>query len=475
MPREAGVLLHPTCLPGGTLGDAAFRWIDWLAAVGFKVWQVLPLGPVGLGDSPYACPASAMGDPALIDLSSLVADGLLASRALHDRPEEPLASRAWHLRRLFEAVDAIDVLNDPRDDRELATLFMALRDAAKGQAWWRWPRPLRGCHGPAVASARRKLSEPQRRWRGVAQLFDRQWERVKMHAEARGVAILGDVPITVAHDSADVWAHQHLFALDADGRATAVAGVPPDAFSETGQVWNTPIYRWDRMADDGYAWWVNRLATACRTLDRVRIDHFRGLSAYYAIPAPAEDATEGSWQPGPGLAFFEALAAAGVDVSALIAEDLGLIDDDVHALRGAVQIPGMRVLQFAFDGDADNPHLPGNHPSDVVVYTGTHDNDTTAGWFAAQSATRQAEITTTLGCATDEVVPAMMEAAWGSAAALAIVPVQDLLALPSAARMNHPGRAFGNWRWRLDSQTFEALIASPGPDLARWSRRPDGS
>ncbi len=474
--RGAGVLLHPTSLPGpygcGDLGEEAYRFVDWLARARQSLWQILPLGPPGFGNSPYATRSAFAGNPLLIALDPLRERGWLDQDDLAGPPaagpdridfDRLLPWREERLRRAFarftQGADAAtreqfaafaQAESAWLDD---FALFMALREAEHGTAWNRWPPTLRLRQPEALAGARQQLAEAIAYQRFVQWLFAAQWAELKRYANANGVRLLGDIPIFVAYDSADVWARPELFQLDAAGEPTAVAGVPPDYFSATGQRWGNPLYRWDELARRGYDWWIERFRHALRQADLLRIDHFRGFEACWEIPAAEPTAINGRWQPGPGTALFDAVRAA-LGALPLVAEDLGLITPEVEALRKAVGAPGMRVLQFAFGGDATNPYLPHNYASDTVVYTGTHDNDTTAGWWSEAGEAERDHARRYLARDGSDIAHDLIRLAYGSVAELAVVPVQDVLGLGSEARMNLPGRPEANWAWRLRSDAL---------------------
>ncbi len=464
--RRAGVLLHATSLPGpgpqGRIGAAAHHFLDWLAAGGFTVWQLLPLGPVHGDGSPYQALSSHAGEPALVSAGtageeglgppaddSVTVDGEWAEEALArfeaEAPETLRAARA-----AFERA--------ARGWLEDWALFAALREAHGGAPWWEWPAPLRDREPRALRAARRAHARALARHRHVQFVFERQWQALRAAARARGILLFGDLPLFVALDSADVWAHRALFALDAEGRPTRVAGVPPDYFSETGQLWGNPLYEWEAHERERFRWWVERLRTQLARFDLVRIDHFRGLEACWEIPAGARTAMEGRWVPAPGARLLERLRRA-LGGLPLVAEDLGVITPEVEALRERFGLPGMRVLQFAFGGDAANPHLPHNHVPHAVVYTGTHDNDTTVGWHATLDAGARAHLEAYLGGAAGEMPWPLVRMALASVARLAVIPMQDALGLGGEARMNRPGRAEGNWRWRFQWEQVP-------PDLA---------
>ena len=471
LPRASGLLLHPTSLPAphgiGDLGAGAWAFVDFLAAARQRWWQMLPLGPTSVGDSPYQSPSTFAGNPLLISLDGLVADGLLA-------PDEAAAAAGDAARVDYGAVVARKQPLLRLAARRLGhgaaadlaaafarfrvaeaawlddfALFMAIKDAHGGLPWRAWAPDVVLRRPAALARWRARLSGPIGEHAALQFLFFRQWQALRAHATARGVGLIGDLPIFVADDSADVWAHRELFQLDAAGSPTAVAGVPPDYFSATGQLWGNPLYDWDVHARRGFDWWIERLRAAFRCCDVLRIDHFIGFTRYWAVPAGAATAMGGAYHPAPGAAVLEAARAALGDV-AIIAEDLGVVTAEVDALRERFALPGMHVLQFAFDGDARNRDLPHRYAANSVVYTGTHDNDTTAGWFAAASDAVRAHALRYLGRrTTDHIVAAFVRLAMASVADTAIAPVQDVLGLGGEARMNLPGRPDGNWSWRL--------------------------
>ncbi len=480
--RWGGVLLHPTSLPGGhgigDLGPAAWKWLDWLAAAGCRLWQVLPLGPTGYGDSPYQGLSAFAGNPLFISLDLLVEERLLTAEEVAALPALPegcvdygqvqrvklpvlrLAARRFLEGRPPHLEEPYGEFGDRAAGwLEDFALFMALKEAHGGRAWLEWPQDLRRRAPEALAEARRALAGEVAVHRALQFLFFLQWSRLKDRARERGITLIGDVPIFVAHDSADVWAHPEWFHLDADGRPTVVAGVPPDYFSEDGQRWGNPLYRWEALATEGYRWWVERLRWTMEMVDVVRLDHFRGFQAYWEVPASAPSAREGRWAPGPGAPFLVALREA-LGGLPFIAEDLGVITPEVTALREAFGLPGMKVLQFAFDGEADNPYLPHNYEPGYVVYTGTHDNDTARGWFDRAPEPTRAFCLRYLASDGREIAWDLVRAAWSSVARWAVAPMQDLLGLGSEARMNVPSRLQGNWRWRLlPDQADEDLAA----------------
>jgi len=485
-PRGSGLLVHPTSFPGaygiGDLGAGAMRMLDFLAASGQRFWQMLPLGPTGYGNSPYAALSAFAGNPLLISPERLLEDDLLTPADLHSLPDFPAdhvdygAVGPWKLALLRASYArfverATPALRDEfaaycAEQREWLddfVLFMALKGAHDEAMWTAWPAHYAHRDPQALAEARRGLVVEIAFQRYAQFLFARQWADVRRAARARGLTIIGDLAIFVAHDSADVWAHPDLFRLDDTGAPMVVAGVPPDYFSPTGQRWGNPIYRWDALAATGYAWWVARTRQALTLADVIRLDHFRGFQAYWEIPVDETTAIAGQWVDGPGVNLFDALHAALGDVP-FIAEDLGEITPEVHALREALGFPGMRVLQFAFGGDSNNQHLPHTYTHNSVVYTGTHDNDTTVAWFAALTGDERAYALAYLGLPPDATAPegvrAMLRAAHASVAQLALAPLQDALALGGAARMNFPSRADHNWEWRCqDAQLTPELAA----------------
>jgi 4-alpha-glucanotransferase len=433
--RRSGVLLHPTCLiteGRGALGAAARAVIDWLALAGFSVWQMLPIGPPGAG-SPYQARADAAGQGELLDLSEL--PDIKEERADYDAFLS--ANAGW--------------LEDYARFETLAAQFQ--------RPWWQWPAELRTRSPAALVRLERERANELERHRVEQWYFDWQWRALRRYARERGVLLFGDLPIYVAPDSVSTWSQPEQFLLDAEGRPALLAGVPPDYFSADGQLWGNPLYDWQRAQADGFAFWRARLAQQLRRFDLVRIDHFRGLAAYWAVPAGARTAREGRWEPAPGEALFRALEADHPELP-VIAEDLGVITPDVNELRLGFGLPGMRVLQFGFDGSGDNPHLPHNYSADVVAYAGTHDNDTTLGWYHSLEPREAARVDFYLRCNPDSVLEAMLRATLGSVARLAILSAQDLLQLGSEARFNTPGTVKGNWSWRLPPGSLTALLAA---------------
>jgi 4-alpha-glucanotransferase len=460
------------------LGETACRFVDWLAEAGQRLWQVLPLTPPGYGESPYQSFSAFAGNPLLVGLDRLAEQGWLAADVLRTPPPFPLdvtdfeqvrPFREHCLRQAFHAFrkGAAPVQRAEFDAfrHEQAgwlddyALFAALKRQYQGRPWTQWGPDLIVRKSAALQISARELAAAVDEEAFVQFQFQTQWRQLQSYCHSRGIRLMGDVPIFVAHDSADVWAHQELFSLDERGQPTVVAGVPPDYFSESGQLWGNPLYRWDRMQGDGYAWWVARLRYALSQFDLVRLDHFRGFEAYWEIPAGAPTAAPGRWVSGPGAAFFRTIREKLGELF-LVAEDLGVITPAVDALRDEFGFPGMRILQFAFGDDPKaHDYRPHNYPRDCVVYTGTHDNDTTVGWFqsrAGEGTTRTAEqiaderrfALAYLGTDGSEIHWDLIRAALASVAATAIAPLQDVLGLGTSARMNLPGTSRGNWRWR---------------------------
>jgi len=456
--RRAGVLLHPTSLPSngdnGTLGADARRFVDFLADSGFSVWQTLPLGPTHADRSPYQCLSVHAGNPRLIDFAGLEDCGWLP------RGATSLALAGDDRRRLLAQALSGYRAQDPGGDLDRFAaaqafwlddyaLYSALRHEHGQQSWWQWPAALRDRDAPSLSQARVRLAEEIQLVRFEQFLFFRQWRQLREYAHARGVRLFGDLPIFVALDSADVWAQRANFELDDTGQPREVAGVPPDYFSATGQRWGNPLYDWQRLQANGFRFWVERLHTQLALFDLVRIDHFRGFQAYWSIPASEPTAVNGRWVDAPGAALFETLRQE-FGALPVVAEDLGLITPEVTALRERFALPGMCVLQFAFDGGPGNPHLPHNHVSNSVIYTGTHDNDTTLAWYEQLTAPHKQQVLDYLGHPAEQMPWPLIRAALASVARLTIVPMQDLLELGAGQRMNLPGSTGNNWRWRFD-------------------------
>ncbi len=460
--RRAGILLHLTSLPGagpcGSLGPQAHRFVGLLADCGMSVWQMLPIGPTEAGGSPYQTNSAHAGNPRLIALEPLLERGWAlpgddANGEALRRYWDGFRKRASDADR--QALIDFAVENDYWLDNY--SLFRALHEEQQ-TPWWDWPPALRRRDPDALAQARLRLDEDFSYIRFEQFLFFNQWQLLRGHANAVGIELFGDMPIFVAHDSAEVWARPRDFDLNEDGSPRVVAGVPPDYFSATGQRWGNPLYRWDRMRADGFRFWVDRIRTQLRLFDMVRIDHFRGFDACWEIPAEEKTAVKGRWVAAPGDELFECLHRHFGRLP-LIAEDLGVITPEVDALRKKHHLPGMRVLQFAFSEEAPNPHQPFLHDRDSVVYTGTHDNDTTLGWYRSLDTATRDQVDTYLGYPSEDMPWPLIRCALGSCAQLAILPMQDVLGLDGEHRMNLPGTSEGNWGWRFSWD-------QAGPELA---------
>ena len=477
--RKAGVLLPIFSLPSpggiGTLGQAARDFVDFLAAAGQSCWQILPVGPTGYGDSPYQAFSTFAGNPYFVDLDELAEMGLLEQEEYQglnwgDDPESvdyellcrvrlPVLKKAC-ARLRGDAPELVLFREEQKDWLEDYALFMALKGKFEGRSWQEWPAPLRLREAAALKKARRELAEEVSFWQKVQYLFFRQWDVLKAYANERGVAIFGDLPIYVSGDSADVWANPEQFQLDEGGRPVEVAGVPPDGFSEDGQLWGNPLFDWERMRQDGYAWWLRRISVQFRIYDTLRIDHFRGFDSYYAIPYGDKDARRGRWRPGPGLEFFKAVNRTQGKKD-IVAEDLGFLTPSVRRLLKGTGYPGMKVLEFAFDSrESGSDYLPHCYGPHCVVYPGTHDNDTIQGWMATAPRKSVAFAREYLRLSRREGYHwGMMRAAWASPADLAVVQMQDLLGLGSEARINTPSTLGGNWKWRTLPGSFDEKLA----------------
>lgn len=468
--RASGILLHPTSLPGrfgsGDLGADAYRFVDWLESAGQTYWQMLPLGEIGPGHSPYMSRSAFAGNLLLIDLTELAERGWLEQGDLNQLPDFSCdridfgLTQSFRMKQLRQASSRFFRENNEIHNefnvfceteggwlRDYA-LFMAIAEHQDGREWNTWPEALVHREEQALRDFETRYAYEIGFWKFSQWCFARQWSKLKNYANTRGIRIIGDVPIFVAYQSADVWAHQELFQLDDNGRPTVVAGVPPDYFSETGQLWGNPIYRWNEHEATGYAWWVDRMRHALRFADIVRVDHFRGFAGYWEIPASAPNAIGGKWMPGPGDKLFNALINCFPQLP-IIAEDLGIITPDVVELRDKFGLPGMRVLQFAFGDNDANPFLPHNYVPNTIAYTGTHDNDTTVGWWDTLSAHEKDFARRYLKTDGHAIHLDMMRALSASIANTVIYPLQDVLGLGSAHRMNFPGKPFGNWEWRF--------------------------
>ncbi len=468
--RRAGVLLHITSLPGngpcGDLGREARHFLDFLADSGIGVWQTLPVGPTGFGDSPYQSSSMHAGNPRLISLEWVVERGWLQA---YPTDEEPLSDEG----KQFGLSLSWDGFKERADEHQRAdlqrfrnenaywlddyVLFQALHSEYDA-GWWRWPDALRDRDPQALSAARARLADILDYLKYEQFLFFSQWAELRAYANRRGVLLFGDMPIFVAHDSAEVWARPEDFDLHPDGTPRVVAGVPPDYFSATGQRWGNPLYRWEQMKADGFAFWIDRMRTQLKLFDVVRIDHFRGFEAYWEIPGEEEFAIHGTWVKADGDALFKRLHEV-FGALPLVAEDLGIITPEVDAMRRHHGLPGMKVLQFAFSGEPENPYLPFRHDCDCVVYTGTHDNDTTLGWYQSLDEGTREYVSDFLGHPNEPMPWPLIRSALASRAALAIIPMQDLLSLDGGHRMNLPGTVEGNWGWRFDWNQAETGLS----------------
>lgn len=470
-PRASGILLHPTSFPSpygvGDLGSEAYQFVDFLAESSQQIWQILPLGPTGYGDSPYQCFSAIAGNPLLISPDRLREDGLLTDEDFHNLPELPLKiDFGWalylKLPLLQKACTAFRTYATPEQQEAFAefcqvkaewlddyALFMALKDANNGASWQTWEPELRLRKPEALEAARQTLSQKIFFHQFLQFEFFQQWTDLKAYANERQIQILGDLPIYVAHDSAEVWAHPEIFRLDDEtGLPELMAGVPPDYFSATGQLWGNPIYNWQRLQEQDFHWWVQRFQAMLECVDLIRIDHFRGFESYWAVPYGETTAVNGEWLPAPGRTFFKQLNKVLGELP-IVAEDLGLITPEVEDLRDDFGFPGMKILHFAFDSGSDNPYLPFQYPRNSVVYTGTHDNDTTLGWFNKRSPGEQERVRQFLGCTgPDGIHWDLIRLAMSSVSDLSIIQLQDLLGLDTDARMNSPSQEMGNWGWR---------------------------
>jgi len=493
--RGCGILLHPTSLPGpggiGSLGTDARRFIDLLNDMGMSYWQVLPLTPPACGNSPYSAFTAFGGNPFLIDLELIKAEGDLPDTSSNEtfspervdydavaRTKMALLNQAGtnflaHNKETPRAFEFGHFCTTAPWLHDFA-LFMALKQYYNGKCWNQWPEEASN----PTPEMRLKLSQEFEQEITVQKYlqwqFSRQWQALRRYANERGIAVIGDIPIFVAYDSAEVWRHRELFLLDPGGKPTVVAGVPPDYFSDTGQLWGNPLYDWEAMEKTGYQLWLDRFTATFTLFDIVRIDHFRGFEAAWHIPSDEKTAEKGEWVKGPGAKLFDTLRAAFGELP-IIAEDLGVITPEVLELRDRYNFPGMKILQFAFDAELDERDLPHNHVRHGVVYTGTHDNDTTQGWYASRTETERRKMQSYLGTRGDDGVGDLIRAALMSVADTAIIPLQDMLKLGSEARMNIPGTPYGNWEWRFTWDMIpHDLAASVRSQVERYGRLPIG-
>ncbi|HNW89149.1 MAG TPA: 4-alpha-glucanotransferase [Bacteroidales bacterium] len=467
--RQSGILLHPTSLPGnhgiGTIGKEAFDFIDFLAEAGQKLWQILPLGPTGFGESPYQCFSSMAGNPLLISLEKLEEDGLLSKSDIDDHS----GKLARHVD--FEKVRKVKIplldkafgkfIKTGKNTKAFKTfcsqksvwlddfaLFLSLKEEFRNKPWNLWPKEARLRDPEALEQYRKKCKERILYHKFIQFEFFKQWKEVKKYANEKNIRIVGDIPLYVAYDSVDVWTKPENFLLDSKGKPIKVAGVPPDYFSATGQLWGNPVYNWQYIEKDGFYWWIERMWASLELCDIVRIDHFRGLSAFWVVPYGEKTAVKGKWVAAPGKKLFKTLIKELGELP-VIAEDLGVITPDVEELRNCFGFPGMKILQFAFDSSEENNYLPHTYTENCVVYTGTHDNNTVLGWYQNASAGDRKKVKEYIGNIDEGIVKSMIRLAWASVADIAIIPVQDILELDEDARMNLPGTSSGNWSWKF--------------------------
>lgn len=479
--RASGVLMHPTSFPGpdgiGDLGPEAYRWIDFLAQANCHLWQVLPLGPTGYGDSPYQCFSAFAGNPYLVSSAMLLDSDLLTRSDLADRPSFPavkvdygpviewkltLLDRAYaHFKEGASAAIKKAYKKFCEQNAEWLedfALFMAIKESQGGVSWDNWPKELRS-RDPQALEAFAKSNEESIEKHKVRQFFFfDQWAKVLEYAHSKDIQVIGDIPIFIAYDSADAWSHPELFYLDKAGKPTVVAGVPPDYFSPTGQLWGNPLYRWEAHKKEGYAWWIKRFKAVLGVVDVIRLDHFRGFAGYWEIPAGNPTAEFGKWVKGPGIPFFKALLEEFKELP-IIAEDLGAITPDVVEMRNTFNFPGMKIFQFAFQTTPADPFLLHNYTQNCVAYTGTHDNDTTLGWYRSAPENEKDFCRRYLARSGEDITWDMIRAVWSSTAMFSICPTQDLLNLDTEARMNYPGRPAGNWSWRVLPEQLQPWIA----------------
>jgi len=482
MERRSGILLHPTSLPGkygiGTLGKETFKFIDFLVRAKQKIWQILPLGPTGFADSPYQCFSSSAGNPLLIDLDKLVEERLLDKSDLKNLPlfDEGKVDYGHVINLKYPLLEkaATQFFKDAGHHQKAVyhqflkasspwlsdyAMFMALKEHFGQKPWYLWSTPLKMKDEHEVGKYFKVLNDKIEFHKFIQFLFFRQWMAVKDYAHQNNIRIIGDIPLYVALDSVDAWANTDIFQFDEEKNPIAVGGVPPDYFSATGQLWGNPLYRWDVLKQQGFKWWIDRIKANLVLYDIIRIDHFRGFAGYWSVPYGEKTAINGKWIPGPGKAVFEAIQRELGDIP-VIAEDLGVMTDDVEDLRDAFNLPGMKILQFAFDSSEANDYLPHNFPKNCVVYTGTHDNDTIMGWIKNAKAEDRKYLVDYLASDGKDLCSDMIRLAWSSVADTAIVPMQDLLYLGTEARMNLPGTTVNNWMWRAKQSDFTDELAA---------------
>lgn len=469
--RSSGILLHPTSFPSfdgiGDLGPVAYRWVNFLHESGCNLWQILPLGPTRYGNSPYQCSSAFAGNPYLVSSSILLEENLLKPVDLSDRPtfseniveydkvinwKMKLLDRAFHNYKNSDFIDLNDSISEFQTKQsywlEDFALFMAIKETQEGISWDKWPTPLKLREPIALKQFKHDYPELIHRNSFFQFLFFRQWNSLRRFANDKNIRIIGDIPIFVAYDSADAWAHPELFCLDEKRMPTVVAGVPPDYFSSTGQLWGNPLYRWEIHKQTGYKWWIQQFQSTMKIVDIIRLDHFCGFTRYWEIPTRMPTAEIGQWVPGPGIPFFDSIQQALGDLP-LIAEDLGVITPDIIEMREKFQLPGMRVFQSAFTTDPSDPFLPHNYPRNCVAYTGTHDYDTAVGWYRTAPKKETDFCKHYLASSGEDISWDMIRAVWSSVAVMVLAPMQDFLRLGNEARMNYPGTLGGNWKWRM--------------------------
>jgi 4-alpha-glucanotransferase len=467
--RSSGILLHPTSLPGnygiGSLGQHAFGFVNYLEKAGQKLWQVLPMGHTGYGDSPYQCFSIFAGNPILIDLDLLKEQGLLTDGDLKSPIPFPTdkvdygAVINFKRKALKAAYDRFMQSEDDHQEYEQFktenahwltdyALFIAIKESYGGNPWWDWKEDIKMHDEKAIKNFSADHQNEIGFHQFVQYLFNKQWQQVKQYANDKGISIIGDIPLYVAHDSADVWSNSKVFQFDDERNPLSVAGVPPDYFSATGQLWGNPLYDWDFMKKNGFKWWIERIKATTDLYDIVRIDHFRGFEAYWAVPFGDETAMNGKWVTAPGQALFETVKKE-LGTLPIIAEDLGIITPEVEELRDNFEFPGMKILQFAFHSDDGSGYLPHNYTRNFIVYTGTHDNDTLRGWFNTLEDWVKQRVLDYVDATEENVIDKMIRLAWSSTAKMAVIPLQDLMDLGSEGRMNTPGTPANNWQWRF--------------------------
>lgn len=476
--RKAGILLHPTSLPGregiGTLGIEAFKFIDFLKKSKQKLWQIFPLGPTGYGDSPYQCFSAFAGNPYLIDLETLVKEGYLENEDLNvyfgDNKESIeygliYTNKLPILRKAFTKFDVEnnEFLNFNVENNywlDNYSLFAALKTYFNGESWSNWPKELKNREEESIKEYKVKLIDEINYQKFLQYIFFKQWKSIKNYANQNGIEIIGDIPIFVSMDSADAWSNPEIFLFDKERNPVKVAGVPPDYFSATGQLWGNPLFDWAKLKETGYKWWIDRVKANLSLYDVIRIDHFRGFESYWAINYGETTAINGKWEKGPGIDLFNEIKKSLGDIN-IIAEDLGILTDEVVELKESAGFPGMKILQFAFDQDPENEYLPHNFENNTVVYTGTHDNDTTNSWYFKLTDAEKGEVRDYLNVSDDSyIVYSMIRLALRSVADTAIIPMQDYLNLGEFARINTPGLASGNWQWRLNEWALNDDLAA---------------